>query len=171
MPPLTGVCEPYGPRVTWFCIAATATQVTLALPSLHTPVKGRAWRHRLFPLEGLTEHPTRRRVLPQAPKDARRRRAAHSTTTTAIRPPTLDRPHNKRPEPPVTASLPSAPSARPPDPSPQTVSPLPFVYTPHQYHHQRHTAAAPPHAGDQKEPAPLPASPVAQAEKTALFLA
>ncbi len=23
MPPLTGVCEPYGPRVTWYCIAAT----------------------------------------------------------------------------------------------------------------------------------------------------
>ena len=80
MPPLTGVCEPYGPRVTWYCIAAATAQVTLALPSLHTPVKGRAWRHRLFPPNGLTEHTAHRRALPQAPKDARRRLAALSTT-------------------------------------------------------------------------------------------
>jgi hypothetical protein len=81
MPPLTGVCKPYGPRVTWYCIAAATTQVTLALASLHTPVKGRAWRHRLSPTNGLSEHAARRRALPQAPKDARRRLAALSTTT------------------------------------------------------------------------------------------
>src|SRR5450755_2171849 len=78
MPPLTGVCEPYGPRVTWSCIAATTAQVTLALPSLHTPVKGRAWRHRLSPLEGLSEPSALSSALPQAPRDARRRLAALS---------------------------------------------------------------------------------------------
>ncbi|HYU71483.1 MAG TPA: hypothetical protein VEL31_02280 [Ktedonobacteraceae bacterium] len=37
MPPLTGVCEPYGPRVTWYCIAAAPPR-SLSLWRVYTPL-------------------------------------------------------------------------------------------------------------------------------------
>ncbi len=53
MPPLTLVNEPYGPRVTWYCIAAARRPGhSRSAESIHG-VKGRAWRHRLFPLTRL----------------------------------------------------------------------------------------------------------------------
>ena len=50
MPPLTGVGERYAPKATGSCIDEPLQlgPVALARLSLLTPVKGRAWRHRLL---------------------------------------------------------------------------------------------------------------------------
>ena len=49
MPPLTGVGERCAPRATWSCIDEPLKPPGRSRSaSLPTPVKGRAWRHRLL---------------------------------------------------------------------------------------------------------------------------
>ena len=58
MPPLTGVGERYAPRATWSCIDEPLKPPGRSRSaSLPTPVKGRAWRHRLLRAPGMSNVP------------------------------------------------------------------------------------------------------------------
>src|SRR6266446_8907478 len=55
MPPLTGVGERFAPRATWSCIDEPLQRPGRSRSaSLPTPVKGRAWRHRLLRAPGMS---------------------------------------------------------------------------------------------------------------------
>jgi hypothetical protein len=68
MPPLTGMGERCAPRATWSCIDEPLQRPGRSRSaSLPTPVKGRAWRHRLLRAPGMSgrfSSPTE----PQAPR-------------------------------------------------------------------------------------------------------
>ena len=58
MPPLTGVGERCAPRATWSCIDEPLKPPGRSRSaSLPTPVKGRAWRHRLLRAPGMSNVP------------------------------------------------------------------------------------------------------------------
>ena len=58
MPPLTRVCERWAPRATWSCIDEPLKPPGRSRSaSLHTPVKGQAWRHRLLRAPGMSNVP------------------------------------------------------------------------------------------------------------------